>query len=122
MLPSIAASRVATETTTGRAGGIVDPTIPQAEPNPVLAAKSLDDRHTFPRLTSWPLLPATGLRKPVQYLVDQGETLLDLTHTIQTRALTSPSFRTGTSKRSLSYGDRQCFLRASKDRRRRGPM
>src|SRR5258708_19750892 len=59
-----------------------DPTIPQAEPNQNVAAKSLDDRHGFPRLTKLArLCPQRAFAKPVQHLVDQGEALLNLPHT-----------------------------------------
>jgi hypothetical protein len=59
-----------------------DPTIPQAEPNQNVAAKPLDDRHTFSRLAKLArLCPQRAFGKPIQYLVDQGEALLNLTHT-----------------------------------------
>jgi hypothetical protein len=59
----------------------LDPAIPQAEPNQDVASKPLDDRHAFT-----PLPPMRRMRshralgKAVQYLVDQGETLLNLAH------------------------------------------
>ncbi len=59
-----------------------DPTIPQAEPNQYVAAKPFDDRHTFPGLPKLVrLCSQRAFGNPVQYLVDQGEALLNLTHT-----------------------------------------
>ena len=49
-----------------------DLSIPQAEPNEDVAAKSLDDGHTFTGFPNWVrLCPQRALGKPVQYLVDQ---------------------------------------------------
>ena len=63
-----------------------DPAIPQAQPDQDVAAKSLDDRHTFPCHTFPHLPPMPRMRaqralgKLPDDLVDLRNTLLDLTH------------------------------------------
>src|SRR6266480_3625118 len=64
-----------------------DPAIPQAQPNQNVAAKSLDDRQTFPRHAFSRLLPVLRMgverafAQPIQYLADQRKALFDLAHT-----------------------------------------
>jgi hypothetical protein len=59
----------------------LDPAIAHAQPGQNVAAKSLDDGHAFPGFSQLVgLRPQGALRQPVQYLVDQRETLLDLAH------------------------------------------
>ena len=82
-----------------------DQAVAQAEPDQHVAAKSLDDGHALalPRAAAGTSARDGPSGKPVQDLIDQRKRLLDLAYrVIQTRALTSPSFSDGTSKRRRS--------------------
>ena len=105
ILPSIAASRAAIETRRGRADGSARSGLPQRS-----------QTRMSPRNPSTSAMPSRGPDGPAcpDGLAEAGpgsarsaRGSVDLADTIQTRALTSPSCRTGTSNSSCHRADRQ---------------